>query len=149
MTRRTTAVLALVLALPLPAFAQAGGGNPRAPVEKEAQAWQNAYNAGDAAAVAALYTTDAKLMVPGRESGADASAIQKLIAAEIAQGFKLALTTEDVVSSGDYAIETGTWVATSAGGKHLDHGPYVTVYQKAGGSWKISRDIWNSSMPRK
>ena len=150
MTRRTTVGLhALALAFPLPAFAQAGAGNLRAEVEKLSQAWEKAYNAGDAAGVAALYMTDAKLMVPGAEPVSGPQAIQKLIAADIALGAKFALTTEDVAGSGDYAVETGKYVATSADGKHLDHGPYVTVYKKAAGGWKISRDIWNSSMPKK
>ena len=150
MTRRTAAgLLALALALPLPAFAQAGAGNLRAEIGKVGEAWLKAYNAGDAAGVAALYTTDAKLMVPGAEPGSGPKAIQKLIAADIALGGKLALTTEDVVGSGDYAHETGGWVATSPDGKHLDHGPYLTLYKKADGGWKIYRDIWNSSMKSK
>ena len=150
MTRGTTVgLLALALALPLPAFAQAGAGNLRAQIEKVGQAWQKAYNAGDAAAVTALYTTDAKLMVPGAETGSGPKAIQKLLAADIALGGKLALTTDDVVGFGDYALETGGWVTTSPDGKHLDHGPYVTLYKKADGGWKIYRDIWNSSMTSK
>lgn len=148
MTRRIAlGLLALALALPAPAFGQAG--NLRAQIEKVGQAWQNAYNAKNAAGVAALYTNDAKLMVPGSETGSDAKTIQKLIAGDIALGGKIALTTEDVVGFGDYAVETGRWVATAADGKHLDHGPYVTFYKKAGGGWKIYRDIWNSSMPAK
>lgn len=147
MTRRAVVgLLALALALPLPAFAQAGG-DVSAQIAKVGQAWEKAYNAGDAAGVAALYTTDATLMVPGAEPGTGPKAIQKLIAGDIARGGKLTLKTVDVVGSGDYAFETGSWVANSPDGKHLDHGPYLTVYKKAGGGWKISRDIWNSSMP--
>jgi uncharacterized protein (TIGR02246 family) len=148
---RCTAVglLALTLALPLPAFAQAGTGDLRAQVEKSVQAWQKAYNAGDAAAVTALYTTDAKLLVPGAEPGSGPKAIQELIAADIALGGKLTLTLIDVVGFGDYALETGKWVATSPDGKHLDHGPYLVLYRKADGGWKMYRDIWNSSMPVK
>jgi uncharacterized protein (TIGR02246 family) len=150
MTRRiAVGLLTLALASPVPAFAQAGAGNLRAQIEKVGQAWQNAYNAGNAAGVAALYTKDAKLMVPGAETGSDGKTIQKLIAGDIAPGGKLALTTDDVVGFGDYAVETGRWVATAADGKHLDHGPYVTFYKKADGGWKIYRDIWNSSMPAK
>ena len=50
---------------------------------------------------------------------------------------------------GDYALETGSWVATAPDGKHLDHGPYLTLYKKSDGGWKIYRDIWNSSMMSK
>ena len=150
MSRRTAvSLLALALAIPFPAFAQAGAGNLRPQIEKLVQAWQDAYNAGDAAAVTALYTTDAKLLVPGAEPGTGPKAIQELIAADIALGGKLTLTLIDVVGFGDYALETGKWVATSPDGKHLDHGPYLVLYRKADGGWKMYRDIWNSSMPSK
>jgi uncharacterized protein (TIGR02246 family) len=148
MSRRTAVgLLALALAIPFPAFAQAGAGNLRPQIEKLVQAWQDAYNAGDAAAVTALYTTDAKLLVPGAEPGFGPKAIQKLIAADIALGGKLTLTLVDVVGFGDYALETGNWVATSPDGKHLDHGPYLVLYKKVDGGWKMYRDMWNSSMP--
>jgi ketosteroid isomerase-like protein len=71
-------------------------------------------------------------MVPGYEPGSGPKAVEKLIAGDIALGGKLTLRTEDVVD-----------------GKQLDHGPYLTLYRKAGGSWRIYRDIWNSSMPSK
>jgi ketosteroid isomerase-like protein len=54
-----------------------------------------------------------------------------------------------VTGFGDFALETGGWVANSADGKHLDHGPYMTLYKKVGGGWKIYRDTWNSSMATK
>ncbi len=145
--RMAFGVLALALVLPVQASAQAGG-DVRSQIEQLGQAWEKAYNAGDAAGVAALYTKDATLMVPGSEPGSGA-AIQGLIAADIKQGGKLTLTTVDVVGSGDYAVETGKWVANSPDGKHLDHGPYLTVYKKADGGWKIYRDTWNSSMAKK
>jgi uncharacterized protein (TIGR02246 family) len=166
MTRRiAVGLLALTLVMPFPVFAQAGAGDLRPQIEKLVRAWQDAYDAGDAAAVAALYTTDAKLLVPGAEPGSGPKAIQDLIAAEpgsgpkaiqgliaadIALGGKLTLTLVDVVGFGDYALETGRWVATSPDdGKHLDHGPYLVLYKKTGGGWKMNRDIWNSSMPSK
>ena len=142
------ALAALVLALPCSAVAQAGG-DARAQIEKMSQAWQKAYNSGDAAAVAALYAKDAKLMPPGVEPASGSSAIQTFFTADVKQGAKNTLTTEDVAGFGDYALETGKWVATSADGKHLDHGQYMTLYKKADGGWKIVRDTWNSSMAPK
>ena len=140
-------LVALALALPLPAFAQTGDVRPQ--IEKVSKAWEKAYNAGDAAGVAALYTKDGKVMAPGAEAASGTKAIQAMFAADLAGGAKNALTTEDVVGFGDNALETGKWVATSADGKHLDHGAYMTLYKKEGGSWKLYRDIWNSAMPKK
>jgi uncharacterized protein (TIGR02246 family) len=146
MTRRIAlGVLALALGSPLSALAQ-DGASVRSQIEKLDQAWEKAFNAGDAAAVAKLYSQDAKLMAPGGKPASGPSAIRTSLDEAVKQGVKNTLTLEDVVASGNYAIETGNWVATGADGKHLDHGPYVTVYKKEGGGWKIYRDIWNSSM---
>jgi uncharacterized protein (TIGR02246 family) len=150
MTRRiAVALVALVLALPLPAFAQAGAGDLRAQIGKMDKAWETAYNSGDAAALTALYTKDAKLLPPEAEPASGTAAIQAFFTKDIAQGAKNTLTLGDVVGFGDFALETGGWVANSADGKHLDHGTFMTFYKKADGGWKIYRDTWNSSMAKK
>jgi uncharacterized protein (TIGR02246 family) len=140
-------LVAMALALPLPALAQ--GADLRAEAEKMDQAWQKAYNAGDAAALTALYTKDAKVMAPGAEAASGTKAIQALFEADVAQKVNNTLTLEDVVGFGDYALETGKYVATSADGKHVDHGSFMTLLKKVDGGWKIHRDTWNSSMPQK
>ncbi|HET7600663.1 MAG TPA: SgcJ/EcaC family oxidoreductase [Gemmatimonadales bacterium] len=137
-------LVVLALAFPLPGAAQSG--DLRGQIAKMSQAWQTAYNKGDAAALAALYTEDATVMAPGAEPASGHAAIQSLFAADIAKGAKNTLTLADANGSGDYAVETGKWEAKSTGGKHLDHGSYMTFYKKTAGGWKIYRDIWNSSM---
>jgi uncharacterized protein (TIGR02246 family) len=149
MTRRIAmGLVAVALALPLPALAQAGATGLRAQIQKMDQAWQAAYNSGDAAAVTALYTRDAKVMAPGVKPASGTAAIQALFAADIAQGAKNTLTQGEVVNFGDFALETGDWVANTADGKHLDHGSFMTLYKKVDGGWKIYRDTWNSSMKK-
>jgi uncharacterized protein (TIGR02246 family) len=145
--RITVGLVALAFALPLSARAQTG--DLRAQIEQVSRAWDKAYNAGDAAAVAALYTKDAQVMAPGADAASGTKAIQALFAQDMAAGVKNTLTTAEVVGAGDHAVETGKWVSTSAGGKHLDHGPYMTLYKKESGGWKLYRDIWNSAMPQK
>ena len=150
MTRAFAAgLVALALALPLPALAQTGDADLRAQLDKVDRAWEKAYNAGDAAAVAALYTKDAKVMPPGADPAVGAKAVQAFFAADASHGVKMALTQADAVGFGDYALETGSYVAKSADGKHLDHGTFMTLLKKEGSGWKISRDTWNSSMPQK
>jgi uncharacterized protein (TIGR02246 family) len=111
-------------------------------------AWQTAYNAGDATALAALYAEDAKVMAPGRATVSGRAAIQAYFAQDVTTGAKNALTLEEVFGGGDFAIEVGSYVATGADGAHLDHGMFMTVYKKVGSDWKIYRDTWNSSMTR-
>jgi uncharacterized protein (TIGR02246 family) len=143
--RIAASVAALALVLPLTASAQAAG-DVRAQIEKADQAWQAAYNAADAAAIAALYAEDAKVMAPGHETASGRAAIQDFFKQDMASGAKNALTTNEVLSGGDYAISIGGYVATAADGSHLDHGTYMTVFKKVDGAWKIYRDTWKSSM---
>jgi ketosteroid isomerase-like protein len=145
--RLAAGLFALALTFPLPAAAQTGG-DLHAQIGKMDHAWQTAYNSANAAAITALYAKDAKVMPPGAEPASGTSAIQKFFEEDVKGGAKNTLTTEDVLGSGDYAVATGKWVATSAEGKHLDHGTYTTVYKKEGAGWKIYRDTWNSSMAK-
>jgi len=144
--RISIGLAALALALRLPALAQAGAGDLRAQITKNDQAWQTAYNAGDATALSALYTSDAKLLPPGAETVSGAADMKAFFTKDFANGAKMTLTMNDVVGFGDFATATGGWVAQGADGKHLDHGTYMTLYKKADGGWKIYRDTWNSSM---
>jgi len=147
MTGRVALGLVVVLALGSPPSARAqDGGSVRSQIEKLDKEWEKAFNAGDAAALAKFYTHDAKVMAPGMKAAVGMSAVRSALDDAVKQKVKNTLTPEDVVASGNYAMETGGWVATAADGKHLDHGPYITVYKKEGGAWKIYWDIWNSSM---
>jgi ketosteroid isomerase-like protein len=92
----------MALALPLPALVQ--GADVRAEAEKMDQAWQKAYNAGDAAALTALYTKDAKVMAPGAEAASGTKAIQAMFTADVDQGAQMALSQKDVTGFGDYAL---------------------------------------------
>lgn len=64
----------------------------------------------------------------------------------------LALNAEDVKTSGDFAVETGTYTMTMTpkkGGKAInDKGKHVVVWERqADGSWKAIRDMFNSDLP--
>ncbi len=145
MTRRILLGLAvLVLAMPLAAAAQAG--DLKAQITKLDQAWQMAYNAKNAAGVAALYAEDAKVMAPGSATVSGRAAIQAYFTEDVKQGATNTLTTGEVLDGGNYAIAIGGYVVTGPDGKHLDHGTYVTIYKKLGAGWMIYRDTWNSSM---
>ena len=65
----------------------------------------------------------------------------------------MALKSEDLIVSGDYAIETGTYrmtVQPKQGKSMEDVGKFVSIWQKqADGSWKMIRDIFNSDLPAK
>jgi ketosteroid isomerase-like protein len=87
-------------------------------------------------------------MAPGADALKGREAIRAGLQAAIdeAGGNQMAIKPGEVMSSGDVATEIGTLVETAANGSRKDHGNYIAVWKKLDGSWKIVRDIWNSSM---
>lgn len=111
---------------------------------------------GDSAALAGFYADDAVLMMSNEPAARGHAAIVKSFGA-MSSGMKMSaftLTTQDVIVSGDYAIETGSYALTGAPGKAAkpvhDVGKYLVLWKKqADGSYKILRDIANSDQPMK
>ena len=138
---RRTAVLAVCLALfAFPAMAQT-----KAAIQQLNDQWAAAYNKGDAAAVAAMYTSDAYLLPAGAPmvKGRDAIAgVWKKVMEQVAD---VKLTTLDVKPLGPNAArEIGTGTFKTKGRNPQDGAlKYAVVWQKEGGKWKLLQDIWN------
>jgi uncharacterized protein (TIGR02246 family) len=97
---------------------------------------------GDARAIAALYSEDAKLLPDGASKIDGRAGIEAFFKQAFDAGFtNLNLETQDVTQAGDLAIEIG--VATSTAGPG-DAGKYVVVWRRESGVLKIDIDIWNS-----
>lgn len=137
---------AALLTLPGAGFGQED--DAMAQITAGTEAWEAGWKAGDAAAIAALYADGATLMPPGADPVTGQAAIQAFwqAALDSADGMTSSLETKEVQSYGDMAVEIGSYVDTAADGSHAGHGKWVAVWQKVDGSWKIIRDIWNSSM---
>ena len=117
-------------------------------VAGRAAIWEKEYNAGNLAAVVALYATDGCRMPPNQEAVRGRDAIMAQLKASKDHGFanvKIAVTTAD--SSGDQGYGIGTYVITAADGSHLDHGKWMLVSKKSEGGWKTQCDMFNSDMP--
>src|ERR1700730_15601193 len=112
-------------------------------------AWYKAYNAGDGAAVAALYAEDAVLSAPGAPAARGNAAIRESYVKDLAAFGAAGLAfvdgpTSDVGESGDLAWQWGTFKVTDKSGAAVEAGKYLTVFQRKNGKWMIIRDTWNS-----
>lgn len=114
------------------------------------QAYNEAVLAGDAAAIAAMYTEDATEMPPHMVARQGRAAIQQAY-----EGMPL-MTTFTMASSqvegfGDLAYDRGTWTATmemEGMEPYQDAGKYLVVCEKqADGSWLMKVAMWNSDTP--
>ena len=113
-----------------------------------------AYRAGDAAAIAALYTQDGLQLAADGTERSGREAIQAAFATQLGQmgAPDLMLTRETLDGSGDLAYSTGRFEATGqAEGQaepiHVE-GKYLVVLKRGeDGTWKIAAHAWNESAP--
>jgi ketosteroid isomerase-like protein len=110
--------------------------------------WEKEYNAGNLAAVQALYAPDGCRMPPNQEVVHGRDAILANLKGSKDQGSaKVKIVVTSAESSGDLGYGTGTYEVMGADGSHLDHGKWMLVSKKLNGAWKTQCDIYNSDMP--
>lgn len=123
----------------------------RRAIETNTKQFVEAFNKGDAAAVANMYTIDARLLPPNSAMVEGRANIQKFWQGAITAGLKMvSLDPMTVETQGNIAVEVGRYTATApgaGGATSTDKGKYVVVWKRQGGNWKLSVDIFNSDMP--
>ena len=135
-------MLGVVLAAGVPAMTDKSDMVTRAAV------WEKEYNAGNLAAVQALYAADGCRMPPNQEAVRGSEAILAQLKAGKDKGWtKVKIVVTAAESSGDLAYGMGTYEITGTNGSHLDHGKWMNVSKKSNGTWKTQCDIFNSDMP--
>jgi len=113
-----------------------------------AKAWEDGYNAKDAAAVAALYAEDGTIMPPHAAMATGREAIEAYLKTDIAAApGKLTITYVGSETSGNLAYSHGTFSIADETGKTVDSGKWIEVRKKVNGKWMILYDIWNSDLP--
>jgi ketosteroid isomerase-like protein len=120
-------------------------------ITRATQDWVAAFEAGDLSGSTKPLTDDAVLVPPHEPEVAGRNAYEvwargMLAAVEIDEA---TATVDDVRVAGDWAVSRGTWsMKGKAGGAPMvDTTRYVLLWERRGGSWKITYDIWNSELP--
>ncbi|HZK91621.1 MAG TPA: SgcJ/EcaC family oxidoreductase [Stellaceae bacterium] len=134
-----TMTLFAVLVFAAPAMAQS-----KAAIQKLDDQWAAAFNKGDAAAVAAMYTADAYVLPAGAPmvKGAD---IKGFWTQAMQQLGDVKCTALDVKPLGrNAAREIGACTFKTKGATPQDGAlKYAVVWQKMNGRWMLATDIWN------
>jgi len=140
-------VCAALLAIPSTVLGQADP-DAQVAVKEGGMVWAAAWNAGNAAGIAALYSDDATLLPPGGIELQGRAAIEAYwqAAMDAAPGVTVTLETKELHNLGDVAVEVGSYTNTGADREHVGHGKYLVVWMLNDGTWQMARDIWNSSM---
>src|SRR5271168_363457 len=148
MLTKKTVCLGMVLMIGAALAVVPAAAADQSDVAGRAAIWEKEYNAGNLAAVVALYAADGCRMPPNQELARGSDAILANLKTGKDRGLakvKIVVTSAD--SSGDVGYGTGTYVVTGADGSHVDHGKWMLVSKKSNGAWKTQCDIFNSDMP--
>jgi uncharacterized protein (TIGR02246 family) len=110
--------------------------------------FMEAFNSGDAAGVAALYTAEGQLLPGNSDFVTGTQAIQDFWQGVMDMGIKSGkLETIEVGGMGKMAYEVGKYQLFADDDQMLDQGKYIVIWKQVEGVWKLHRDIWNTSMP--
>lgn len=144
MVRKVLFVALLLVAVALVA------ASPEDMINAQAKDWVAKFNAGDAKALAALYTTDAVVMPPDAPSVTGTEAIAGLLAPFFSGDVKMtiSITPTYLEVHGNSADRAGTWSIAAPDGTVVDKGKFMELWKKSDKSWLMTHDIWNSDMPR-
>jgi uncharacterized protein (TIGR02246 family) len=125
----------------MPAAAQ-----DKATMQKLNDRWAEAFNKGDAATIAAMYSADAYVLPAGAEMIKGRQAIEAMWRQNMQQIDNIKCTTIDVKPlGGSAASEIGRCTfKTKAQPAQDDALKYAVVWRKEGGQWKLLQDIWNA-----
>jgi len=139
---RIAALFACFVLVAGPAAAQT-----KATIQKEDDKWAEAFNKGDAGALAAMYTEDAFLLPPGAEMMKGRSAIATFWQQQMQQIGDVKCTALDVKPLGHNSVrEIGTCSFKTRAQQPQDGAlKYAVVWEKAGGQWRLLQDIWNTN----
>ena len=115
-------------------------------------AFAEAYNAGDADALAAAYTEDAVILPPNAPAISGRAGIREFWAADSenarAAGLKFVFPGDGPAEvSGDLAYESGSFQVVDASGAAVVTCKYIGVFKKVDGKWLLVRDTWNTDAP--
>ncbi len=141
---------AVILAIPLLVLAvSAQARDIKADIDAANGKFVAAFNKGDAAGVAQLYTEQATALPPGAPMVKGRAAIQSFWQGAIQAGDKnVSLKALQVDQFGNAAREIGQFSLDAPNPqKQMVHveGKYVVLWRRSGGSWKLDTDIWNAN----
>jgi ketosteroid isomerase-like protein len=144
MKRLTGIAVAVLLGIPATVAAQTGTDDAKA-IQRAADQWMAAYNAGDAAAVAKMYSEDARLSTAmGTADGRPA--IEQYFKNEMAAGMKMQnIIVEKSQRFGDVDYSQGTFTASAPAGQITGH--WLTFGKCSGDVCTIQSHNSNAPLP--
>ena len=145
-TRYGLGVVVLVFSVAVTACAPQAA-DQSAELASATDAWQAAFDAKDADALAAVYTEDCVFMPPNAELGTGQAFVKQEVGGMIDAGLNVELVPMAVYAAGGVGYRAGTFTLHAPDGSLADRGKFIEGWRKVNGEWKINHDTYNSDLP--
>ena len=116
-------------------------------IDAATQTWIDAFNAGNAAGIAALHPEDGTIFPPNAPPARGRENIRAFWQGFIDAGLKGELSVEEIKVDGDLGYKVGSFKVMGPDGQVVDEGHYMEIWERRDGEWVFARDIWNSDLP--
>lgn len=135
------------LAVVIAVTASVATAQPEQEIDQVRQAYNRAYTAGDAAAIAGLLTPDAVFLPPGEAPISGRDALRARYEAQFKQWRStFEVKPGELVVDGNLAFMRGPFerTDTSIRGGDVRHftGDYLMIFTRQPEGWRIARDVW-------
>jgi ketosteroid isomerase-like protein len=142
-SRRLLGIAMLVSVIPLAACGQNPPEQANEAAAAVSAAWSNAFDSGNAAALAALYADNARSLPPEGGALVGRGQIESYWRGDIGEGgVTTKLTTTDAVTRGDLLQVEGTYEVNGADNVELAKGQYQQLWARAENGWLLQREMW-------
>ena len=141
----TVAGCVVLLTLAVAACARSAPADSKTVADQVSATWTSAFDAGDAANLAALYTQAARSFPPGSPAIAGRSAIETYWREDIGSGGVVTkLTPEHSVGEGDLLHVAGAYDVVGKDGVSLAKGEYDQLWTRVDAAWRVKHEIWRT-----
>jgi ketosteroid isomerase-like protein len=115
----------------------------KATADEVTAAWTNAFNSGNAATLAALYTENAHSTAPGGGPSTGRKEIEAYWREDMKSGETTALKTTDSIAQGNLLHVSGTYQVALKDGAKLAYGQFEQLWTRVDNNWKVQSEIWS------
>lgn len=112
-----------------------------------ADAWVAAFNSGDAAGLALLYSPKAELLPPNAPVVSGHAAIEEFWKTANPGTTRIKVSTVEISMFGDFAFRQGTYETAEEGLAENEFGKFIELWRKIDSAWFIYRQMWSSNAP--
>jgi ketosteroid isomerase-like protein len=112
-----------------------------------ADGWVAAFNSGDAAGLALMYSPEAKILPPDQPIVSGYGAIEEFWKTFNPGNVRIETSEVETLKLGDYWFREGTYIGLYPAEGEPRVGKFIELWTKVNSAWLIHRQMWSPNAP--